>query len=88
MALADALEVAGAEDARRTVARMGGLASQADLARRWGLTRQRVHQMIREPGFPAPGGQVNGQPVWFAAVADQWWEYRELYRTGAALHGP
>jgi hypothetical protein len=64
---------------------MDGLASQADLARRWGITRQRVNQLTREPGFPAPGGEVNGQPVWFGAAADQWRDYRELLLAEAAV---
>jgi hypothetical protein len=85
VALSDVLDVAGAEDARRAVARMGGLASQADLARRWGTSRQRVNQLTREPGFPAPGGEVNGQAVWFAAQADHWREYRDLFIAEAAL---
>jgi predicted DNA-binding transcriptional regulator AlpA len=62
-----------------------GVASQADLARRWGLSRQRVHQLVREPAFPAPAGRVSGQPVWFAAEADEWREYRELFLAEAAL---
>jgi hypothetical protein len=67
------------------IKRLGGLASQADLARRWGISRQRVHQLTRETGFPSPAGEVNGQPVWFVAAADQWRKYRELYLAEAAL---
>ena len=52
----------------------GGLASQADLARRWGLPRQRVHELVRTPDFPRPVGRVNGHPVWLMREAsDAWW---------------
>jgi predicted DNA-binding transcriptional regulator AlpA len=84
--LADALRPAEAEEARAAVTAVDGIASQADLARRWGYTRQRVHQMIREPAFPKPAGYVNGQAVWFAAEADRWLEHRELFIAEAALH--
>lgn len=49
-----------------------GIASQADLARRWGVTRQRVWQHSREPGFPRPVAVVNGKPVFVIAEADAW----------------
>jgi hypothetical protein len=41
-------------DLSALIARDGGLTSAAALGRRWGLTRQRVHQYTAEPGFPAP----------------------------------
>ena len=56
------------------LAAAGGLASQADLARRWGIRRQRVNELVWESGFPAPVGQVNGHPVWLMREAsDAWW---------------
>jgi hypothetical protein len=83
--LADVLSDPRVPQAQDRIKRLGGLASQADLARRYGITRQRVHQLAREPGFPEPAGHVSRQPVWFAAAADQWLEYRELYLAEAAL---
>ena len=59
------------DDARVTLAAMQGLASQADLAKRWGVTPQRVHQLVQEPGFPPTAGRVNGERVWFAGEADE-----------------
>jgi prophage regulatory protein len=55
---------------------VGGLASQADLARRWGVSRQRVHLLTRDPGFPGPAARVSGRSVWIAAGADLWLEHR------------
>lgn len=49
-----------------------GIASQADLARRWSVSRQRVWQMTREPRFPAPVALVSGRPVFVIAEADEW----------------
>jgi hypothetical protein len=60
------------DDARVTLAAMQGLASQADLAKRWGVSPQRVHQLVHEAGFPPTAGRVNGERVWFAAEADEW----------------
>jgi hypothetical protein len=61
-------------DAHEVLEAAGGLASQADLARRWGIARQRVHEVVRAPEFPTPVGQVNGHPVWLAREAsDAWW---------------
>jgi len=72
-------------EAQDRINRLGGLASQADMARRWGISRQRVHQLVGGLRFPAVVGYVNGQAVWFAGAADQWREYRELCRAEAAL---
>lgn len=35
----------------------------ADLAARWGYTRQGVHQLTARPSFPAPTAAVNGGRV-------------------------
>jgi predicted DNA-binding transcriptional regulator AlpA len=64
------------QDARQALSEIGELASQADLARRWGLTRQRVHQLVREPAFPSPVARVSGQSVWLAHEADYWLRLR------------
>lgn len=52
------------------------IASAADLARRWGVSRQRVSRLIREDGFPAPVAEVSGHPVWATREADEWREKR------------
>lgn len=35
----------------------------ADLAARWGYTRQGVHQLVGRPGFPTPTAVVNSGRV-------------------------
>jgi predicted DNA-binding transcriptional regulator AlpA len=71
------------DDARVALATWDGLGSQADLAARWGVTRQRVWQLVREAGFPAPVGRVNGQAVWLVGEADDWRKDRTSHRTEA-----
>lgn len=61
-------------DAHVAVMAWDGLASPTDLARRWGVSRQRGWQLTREPGFPAPIGRVNGHSVYLVAEADEWRE--------------
>jgi hypothetical protein len=63
---------------------VGGLASQADLGRRWGTSRQRVHQLKGEVDFPEPVATVSGRPVWIAAEADVWFRQREELRAAQA----
>lgn len=46
------------------------LLGAADLAARWGYTRQGVHQLPRRPGFPAPVAAVNSGRVRVWLLAD------------------
>jgi hypothetical protein len=46
--------------------------SQADLARRWGVTRQRVHALTKRPGFPKACMVVNGAPAYKIKECDKW----------------
>jgi hypothetical protein len=62
-------------EARAALALAGGLASQADLARRWDLSRSRAWQIVREPGFPDAVAQVNGCDVWLVAEVEHWREH-------------
>jgi hypothetical protein len=50
----------------------GGLVSAADLARDWGVTKQRVHVAVRSADFPAALTTVSGRPVWARCQTDQW----------------
>jgi hypothetical protein len=54
------------------IIRAGGLVSAADLARDWGLTRQRLTVLQRAQGFPEPVGEVNGRPVWLGNETSEW----------------
>lgn len=42
----------------------------ADLATRWGYTRQGVHQLTARTGFPAPAAAVNGGRIRVWLLAD------------------
>ncbi len=46
------------------------LLGAADLAARWGYTRQGVHQLAARPGFPSPVAAVNGGRVRVWLLAD------------------
>lgn len=46
------------------------LLGAADLATRWGYTRQGVHQLATRPGFPAPLAAVNGGRIRVWLLAD------------------
>ncbi len=74
------------EHARAAVATCAGLVSQADLARRWGISRQRVGVLVRQPGFPEPATIVNGQPAWLADEANVWREYQDLIAAHARMN--
>ncbi len=58
---------------KEAIKKSGGLASQADLARMFGVGSPRVRQMRLEyADFPKPVGSVNGQPVWARDEARAW----------------
>jgi hypothetical protein len=48
-----------------------------DLARRWGVSSQRVRQLAAVEGFPAALGDINGHPAYNVAACDHW---REQHR--------
>ena len=53
-------------DTSPTLALLGA----ADLAARWGYTRQGIHQLAGRPGFPTPAAAVNGGRVRVWLLAD------------------
>jgi hypothetical protein len=49
------------------VAATGGLVDRAEIARRYSLTRGRVHQLTHQRHFPAPvHGAGTSRPLWLA----------------------
>lgn len=58
---------------RRDITAAGGLYTRAGLAKRWGVSRQAVGEMIAQGGFPVSididGGRTQ---VWLATEADAW----------------
>src|SRR5262245_57322054 len=69
---------------REALQRVGALASQADLARRWGISRQRVHQLTREVDVPKPAATIGGQGAWIVEEVDAWFCHHEELRAAQA----
>lgn len=63
---------------REVIAEHGGLATVSGLARLWGVSRQRVHDMTRREGFPRPI-HVEGSTQVVFSIAEAT-AYRETYR--------
>ena len=57
--------------ARDAIVAAGGLCSISDLARRWGITRQRARVIVRMDGFPEPVLTDGASELWFADEADE-----------------
>jgi hypothetical protein len=53
-----------------TVCELEDLLTGADVARRLGVSTQRVHQLRQQPGFPEPIDRVGNYLVWRAADVD------------------
>jgi hypothetical protein len=52
--------------------RHGGIVGRVELAKQWGVSRQRVAQLLIVPDFPEPIATANGGPVWLADECDAW----------------
>jgi hypothetical protein len=52
----------------------------ADVARHLGVTKQRVHQLSAERGFPTSGTQADGLRWWDRVTVERWAE-REWWGT-------
>lgn len=48
------------------------LVGAAEIAEMLGLTRQRVYQLAREPGFPAPVAELTAGKVWRRIDVERW----------------
>lgn len=61
---------------RSAVEQAGGLASRADLARRYGFSRPYMGEVTRRPDFPDPvttiGPAHAPQPLWSCREIDDW----------------
>lgn len=58
--------------ARKAIQNAGGLASAADLSRKWGVSKARITVLTAKPSFPRPVADVGGRPVWLVKEAQQW----------------
>lgn len=48
------------------------LVTSVEIAALIGVSRQRLHQMVREGKFPPPAGRVGGVDVWTHDGVDPW----------------
>lgn len=67
MALADDLAAL-----RTALERVHGLAGTSDIARAWGISKQRVQVLSTHQDFPEPIVRLGGRPIWTRAEADAW----------------
>lgn len=44
----------------------------SDIARRLGITQQRVHVLVDAPGFPKPLGKLGRSRVWRWSAVERW----------------
>jgi predicted DNA-binding transcriptional regulator AlpA len=58
---------------RAAIEQAGGIASAADLARRWGITRGAVSELARREDFPVPLPHTGAHRMWAVSEADAWW---------------
>lgn len=68
---------------RRAIDQAGGLASQADLARLWGITRSTANQLCGLPDFPEPVATIGRSPVYAVDEAKAWRDRRGTERRAA-----
>ncbi len=59
---------------RAAIEQVGGIASAADLARRWGISRGAVSELVRQEDFPVPLPHTGAHRMWAVAEADAWWQ--------------
>ncbi len=61
------------DELQRIIAEVGGLHTAADLARRWGVSRQAIDHMIaHHPDFPSPVLHIGRSAVYAGNDCAQW----------------
>ncbi len=58
---------------RAAIEQVGGIASAADLARRWGISRGAMSELARREDFPVPLPHTGAHRMWAVSEADAWW---------------
>lgn len=59
------------DDLKHAIQEAGETATMAELARRWGVSRQAVKKMVDRPGFPDPLVVTpGGTAIWLVDEAD------------------
>jgi hypothetical protein len=57
---------------RSLIDQAGGLHTRTGLAKRWGVSKTYVSEVVRREDFPRPITQVDGREVWTGEDADAW----------------
>lgn len=60
------------------------LVGTGEIARRMGLTPERIRQLARLDDFPAPVARIGRQDVWRLIDVDCWFERRSWQETRSA----
>lgn len=58
------------------------LASVAEIAEMFGVTKRTALRYIRRPGFPVPLGRVTAGPIWLRDEVEAWGRENLPLRTG------
>lgn len=58
------------------------LITRGGLARHWGVSRQQVHLLAEEKGFPKPKEVLYGAPVYDLKACDRWYDRRQRSKGG------
>jgi predicted DNA-binding transcriptional regulator AlpA len=48
------------------------LVGTVEIRERLGVSKSRVHQLVREKGFPEPYAVVSGTTIWLASDVEAW----------------
>lgn len=57
---------------RQAIKDAGGIGGQAQLAQRWGVSKQYVSQLAADETFPAPIGRAGVSDAWLMGACDEW----------------
>lgn len=68
---------AGTERLREVITDLGGVETQAGLARALGTSRQNVSRWVTEPSFPSPAFRGEFTTLWFVAEVRDWFTGRD-----------
>lgn len=61
------------DDLRDAIKAAGGLLTQADIARRYSVSKERAAEIVSSAGYPAPlEGKIGRSLVWIGNEVDAW----------------
>lgn len=66
------------DELRDLIARAGGLVHKAELAKRWGVSRQRINELVAMPDFPQPVNPESRYKLYGWYECDAWRQVKRL----------